>query len=60
MPRIDLEIVAVATNAMQKRSPLFTAARPGFLHHLEPLATLLGRIAPRLGAVQVLPIDRAT
>jgi SAM-dependent methyltransferase len=42
------------------RGLLFTAARPGFLHRLEPLATLLGRIAPRLGAVQVLTIDRAT
>lgn len=39
---------------------LFTAARPGFLHRLEPLATLLGRITPKLGAVQVLTIDRAT
>jgi ubiquinone/menaquinone biosynthesis C-methylase UbiE len=42
------------------RCLLFTAARPGFLHRLEPLATPLGRIAPRLGAVQVLTIDRAT
>lgn len=40
------------------RGRLFTAARPGFLHHFEPLAALLGRTAPRLGAVQVLTIDR--
>ena len=37
---------------------LFTAARPGFLHHLEPLAALPGRAAPWLGAVQLLIIDR--
>lgn len=37
---------------------LFTAAHPGFLHHLEPFAALIGRAAPRLGAVQVLTIDR--
>ncbi|MGX7732676.1 class I SAM-dependent methyltransferase [Rhodococcus sp. 2H158] len=37
---------------------LFTAAHPWFLHHFEPLAALLGRIVPRLGAVQVLIVDR--
>ncbi|MGO8851082.1 class I SAM-dependent methyltransferase [Mycobacterium sp.] len=42
------------------RGRLFTAARPGFLHHLEPLAALLGRTAACLGAVQVLIIDRPT
>lgn len=35
---------------------LFTAAHPGFLHHLELPAALLGRLAPQLGAVQVLTI----
>lgn len=40
------------------KSHLFTAARPGFLHHFEPVAALLGRIVPRLGAVQVLTIER--
>jgi ubiquinone/menaquinone biosynthesis C-methylase UbiE len=38
---------------------LFTAAHPGFLHHLEPLAALLGHTVPGLGAVQVLTIDKA-
>jgi ubiquinone/menaquinone biosynthesis C-methylase UbiE len=40
------------------RGRLFTAARPGFLHRLEPLAALLGSSAPWLGAVQVLIVDR--
>jgi hypothetical protein len=40
------------------RGRLFTAAHPGFLLHLEPLATLLGRAAPWLGALQVLTIDK--
>lgn len=42
------------------RGRLFTAAHPGFLHHLEPVAALVGRIAPWLGAVQVLTIDKPT
>lgn len=40
------------------RGRLFTAARPRFLRRLEPLAALLGRGVPWLGAVQVLIIDR--
>ncbi|WP_322858702.1 class I SAM-dependent methyltransferase [Mycobacterium europaeum] len=43
--------------AARVRGRLFTAAHPKFLHHLEPLATLLGHAAPGLGAVQVLTID---
>jgi hypothetical protein len=39
---------------------LFTAAHPGFPHHLEPLVTALGRLAPWLGAVQILTVDIAT
>ncbi len=42
------------------RGRLLTAAHPGFLHHLEPLAALLGHAAPCLGAVQVLTVDRPT
>ena len=41
---------------MQAR--LFTAARHGFLRHLEPLAALLGHAAPWLGTVQVLTIGK--
>jgi len=40
------------------RGRLFTAAHPGFLPRLEPLAAGLGRCAPGLGAVQVLVVDR--
>ena|GEM_PF-6745832 len=40
------------------RGRLFTAAHPGFLPRLEPLAAWLGRCAPGLGAVQVLVVDR--
>ncbi|MDD4867942.1 MAG: class I SAM-dependent methyltransferase [Mycobacterium sp.] len=41
------------------RGTLFTAARPGLLHHLEALAAVLGHGVPWLGAVQVLVIDKA-
>lgn len=37
---------------------VFTAARPGLLHHLERFAAVLGRGLPWLGAVQVLVIDK--
>lgn len=37
---------------------LFTAARLGFLRHVEPIAAILGRAAPWLGAVQVLVVDK--
>jgi len=42
------------------RGRLFTAAHPAYLHHLEPLAALLGHAAPWLGAIQILTIDKPT
>ncbi len=44
--------------SIRLRGKLFTASRPGLLHHLEPFAAMLGRDVPWLGAVQVLVIDK--
>lgn len=59
LTRAELRHLGSRHGRARVRGRLFTAARPGFLHHLEPLATFLGRAIPRLGAVQVLIIDEA-
>jgi len=58
LTRGDLRHLGRRHGRTRLQGRLFTAARPGFLHHLEPLAALLGRGAPWPGAVQVLVIDK--
>ncbi len=59
LTRVELHHFGSRHGRARVNGRLFTAAHPGFLHRLEPLAALLGRAVPHLGAVQVLTIDRA-
>ncbi len=58
LSRNDLRRLGRRHGRTRLQGRLFTAAHPGFLHHLEPLAAVLGRGVPWLGAVQVLVIDK--
>lgn len=60
LTRDDLRYLGARHGRTRVRGRLFTAAHPRFLHRLEPLAALLGRIASGLGAVQVLTVDTPT